>query len=262
LKNTYTTIQIKIIVINANNHASQFDLAVYLVTVPRNITGRTKILTLKATDGDVGQNSRVTYLLNPPSITGRSYFDINPLTGDLFVTGTGCGSYADSNLTILAVNGGNVQLVGSTIVQITFDDSIPQSKSTTDTPLVPNTTRSGGSTTASTTMSSIIDSNIGVGSSTTTGSIGSNGASTRMYLMNSSRSGNTTNNRNSSDTASSSRTDQPSISSTKSSTDPASSNLSRFSRNLFTAGIRRNTQIGEPVILLNVRLSFFQMISI
>ncbi|CDQ76461.1 unnamed protein product [Oncorhynchus mykiss] len=82
------TSQITIIVLDNNDNVPLFENNVYKVSINENSPTGTFMVKLKATDNDEGQNGEVKYTFGertPESVL--STFDINPVTGELFLKG-------------------------------------------------------------------------------------------------------------------------------------------------------------------------------
>jgi len=56
----------------------------YIVSVPENTPAGSPVVSLEASDDDVGANARLFYTLNPSSDRHR-LFDVNPESGNVFV---------------------------------------------------------------------------------------------------------------------------------------------------------------------------------
>ncbi|XP_046394946.1 protocadherin-like wing polarity protein stan isoform X2 [Ischnura elegans] len=116
---------VTVLVSDANDHAPVFEGAPYTTTVPEDAPVGTTVLVVSATDGDVGENAKITYSLGHAGLAGTSIpeFTINSQTGALLV-----GAPLDRervpgySLTVTATDGGTPPLSDSTSVEITVGD--------------------------------------------------------------------------------------------------------------------------------------------
>ncbi|XP_066185643.1 protocadherin alpha-2-like [Sylvia atricapilla] len=82
------TMELVILVVDANDNAPQFNQSVYKVQLPENAAVGTLVGRVNATDPDLGSNSEVTFTaisFIPPS--GRDVISLNPETGEIHLTG-------------------------------------------------------------------------------------------------------------------------------------------------------------------------------
>ncbi|XP_077330333.1 protocadherin gamma-C5-like isoform X26 [Lithobates pipiens] len=80
--------QITVAVLDVNDNPPIFDLSRYKINVRENIPLKSVIMKLNATDADDGMNSEFTYSFDHhTSFAGKELFDINPITGELFIKG-------------------------------------------------------------------------------------------------------------------------------------------------------------------------------
>ncbi|XP_058704858.1 protocadherin alpha-3-like [Poecile atricapillus] len=81
------TMELEILVLDANDNAPQFNQSVYKVQLPESAAVGTLVTRVNATDVDEGLNSEVTYTVTnfiPPS--GRDVISVNPNTGEIHLT--------------------------------------------------------------------------------------------------------------------------------------------------------------------------------
>ncbi|XP_061090068.1 protocadherin alpha-6-like [Conger conger] len=82
------TLQIVVIVIDANDNAPVFSKSLYKVRVSENVPYGTHIITLNATDPDEGVNGELMYaLIGRGSVNHQDIFAIDPKTGEITVNG-------------------------------------------------------------------------------------------------------------------------------------------------------------------------------
>ncbi|XP_058852777.1 protocadherin gamma-A4-like isoform X4 [Acipenser ruthenus] len=81
------TINIHVIVIDANDNSPVFGQATYKTTLVENSPNGTLILTVNATDIDEGSFGKVTYSFNHISDEARRLFTIDPATAEITATG-------------------------------------------------------------------------------------------------------------------------------------------------------------------------------
>ncbi|XP_059716454.1 protocadherin alpha-8-like [Haemorhous mexicanus] len=81
------TMELVILVLDANDNAPQFNQSVYKVQLPESASVGTLVTRVNATDPDLGSNSEMTFSATsfiPPS--GRDIISINPNTGEIHLT--------------------------------------------------------------------------------------------------------------------------------------------------------------------------------
>uniref|UniRef100_A0A3P8T4L6 Protocadherin 2 gamma 28 n=1 Tax=Amphiprion percula TaxID=161767 RepID=A0A3P8T4L6_AMPPE len=78
------TMQILVTVLDANDNAPIFTQPVYKASIRENAPVGTVVLTVTATDADVGSNGKITYSV---SNIASSLFNMDPQTGEMTVTG-------------------------------------------------------------------------------------------------------------------------------------------------------------------------------
>ncbi|KAM9795091.1 protocadherin gamma-A11-like [Neosynchiropus ocellatus] len=81
------SIKINVIVLDANDNAPAFSQSLYRVAVPENALKGTAVLTVTATDADVGANGNIMYAFSQNSRVTPSAFVIDAQTGEVTVTG-------------------------------------------------------------------------------------------------------------------------------------------------------------------------------
>ncbi|KAM4554674.1 protocadherin gamma-A12-like isoform 37-T37 [Odontesthes bonariensis] len=81
------TVVIHVIVLDANDNAPVFTEAVYTARLPENSPLNTPVLTVSATDADVGINGEVTYEFSQVPEKSRKLFSLDQKTGTIIVTG-------------------------------------------------------------------------------------------------------------------------------------------------------------------------------
>ncbi|PSN41253.1 Protocadherin-like wing polarity protein stan [Blattella germanica] len=108
---------------DANNYAPVFENAPYSASVFEDAPIGTTVLVVAATDGDVGQNAQITYMLGTMDSTTTPEFTINPQTGAIITTKKldreTVGGYL---LTVTARDGGVPPLSDTTDVEIIVSD--------------------------------------------------------------------------------------------------------------------------------------------
>ncbi|XP_052010954.1 protocadherin gamma-A11-like isoform X6 [Xyrauchen texanus] len=81
------TVQINVIVLDANDNAPVFSQSVYRASIPENISKGSTVLRVSATDGDLGSNGDVTYSFSESSESFSDLFKIGSITGDITING-------------------------------------------------------------------------------------------------------------------------------------------------------------------------------
>ncbi|XP_063060199.1 protocadherin beta-6-like [Engraulis encrasicolus] len=121
---TTKTINLKISDVNDNKPA--FDHEVYTASVDENIPPGVSIFTVRATDADCCQNSRVSYLLEETQINGvpaSSLVSMNAETGVIYALRSfDYEQLRKFTINIRAQDGGSPPLSGNATVQITIQD--------------------------------------------------------------------------------------------------------------------------------------------
>ncbi|KAM4036049.1 protocadherin gamma-C5-like isoform 4-T4 [Anomaloglossus baeobatrachus] len=116
--------QITIIVLDINDNAPVFDQSRYKVQILENVPLNTVIIKLNATDSDEGINSEFTYSIDQrTSNSAKEIFDINPITGEVFVRGAvDFEAFTNSELFIKAIDNGSPKREGRCRIQIEIQD--------------------------------------------------------------------------------------------------------------------------------------------
>ncbi|XP_045574140.1 protocadherin gamma-C5 isoform X6 [Salmo salar] len=118
------TSQITIIVLDNNDNVPLFENNVYKVSINENSPKGTFMVKLKATDNDEGQNGQVKYTFGertPESVL--STFDINPVTGEMFLKGElDYESAANYEIDVAAKDEGIPEMEGHCSVQVEVID--------------------------------------------------------------------------------------------------------------------------------------------
>ena len=82
------SVDITIVVLDANDHDPKFEQKVYEVTVPEDVETEVSILKVKAVDPDAGRNGRIVYSFSERTqSTYGDIFGIDGHSGDIFVKG-------------------------------------------------------------------------------------------------------------------------------------------------------------------------------
>ncbi|XP_072259076.1 protocadherin gamma-C5-like [Pyxicephalus adspersus] len=116
--------QITIAVLDLNDNPPIFNQSRYKINVRENIALKSVIMKLNATDADDGINSEFTYSLDPrTSYLGKELFDINSVTGELFIKGPLDFETANSyELFIKATDKGTPKHEGRCRIQVEIED--------------------------------------------------------------------------------------------------------------------------------------------
>ncbi|KAK6741934.1 hypothetical protein RB195_009672 [Necator americanus] len=110
-------LRVNIFILDANDNAPVFTKPRYSVDVPANLTIGSQILTLAATDGDVGDNGKVSYRFQKTRFDSLSLFSLSS-NGVLSTTGHLLPGTVH-NLVAVAYDGGVPSLETTAIVTIT-----------------------------------------------------------------------------------------------------------------------------------------------
>nr|XP_046262597.1 protocadherin gamma-A11-like isoform X25 [Scatophagus argus] len=81
------TVNINIVILDANDNAPHFNQSVYKATVIENAAKGTHIVTVNATDPDSGSNGYITYSISNVKSNIADLLSIDPVSGTLFVSG-------------------------------------------------------------------------------------------------------------------------------------------------------------------------------
>ncbi|GFS22945.1 protocadherin-9 [Elysia marginata] len=109
-------------VLDDNDHTPMFDQARYSVQVGENTVSGAVIITLTATDGDIGPNAALQYRLSVhQDASVARQFAVDRVTGELTArVALTSGSYT---IIVEAVDGGSRQRVNQTVVEVTVIDT-------------------------------------------------------------------------------------------------------------------------------------------
>ncbi|KAM4036073.1 protocadherin gamma-C5-like isoform 28-T28 [Anomaloglossus baeobatrachus] len=118
------TLQITVTIYDINDNAPTFSQSVYNIQILENLSLKTVIVKLNATDVDEGLNGEIEYSFhrNTPD-TARKIFDLNPQTGEIFIKGN--VDYEDARyyeLSVRAVDKGVPEMEGRCVVQVAIVD--------------------------------------------------------------------------------------------------------------------------------------------
>lgn len=114
-----TTKDFSVKINDANDNTPVFEQDVYTVTIPENVTG-IDVITVKATDGDLGANARITY-----HISGHmaQYFTIDSVTGRVRVkAGLDYEKMHSVNLHVYASDDGKPRHSSTSLIVIDLTD--------------------------------------------------------------------------------------------------------------------------------------------
>ncbi|XP_063710939.1 protocadherin Fat 1-like isoform X6 [Symsagittifera roscoffensis] len=116
----------RIKILDENNNAPKFESQVYSISLPEDFyqiaadTAR-HVITVSATDSDYGANGQIIYTMSGEASNG--YFDLDSTTGRVYVTRPLDREERDSYLlTISAVDRGRLQLIDTSVVNVTIID--------------------------------------------------------------------------------------------------------------------------------------------
>ncbi|XP_056328883.1 protocadherin alpha-8-like [Danio aesculapii] len=142
------TMDIIIDVLDINDNAPVFTKDTYSVILNENTAVGTTILRVNATDRDEGQNGEVVYSLgHNVNYKLRKLFDVNPVTGDVIVTGLLDYEVKDKyQISIQASDKGIVPLTSDKIVTIKIadvNDNEPQIEVTSFSSTIPEDSKPG-----------------------------------------------------------------------------------------------------------------------
>ncbi|XP_056328881.1 protocadherin alpha-3-like [Danio aesculapii] len=142
------TMAITIDVLDINDNAPVFNKDTYIVMLNENTPLGTSILRVNATDPDEGQNGEVVYSLgHNANYLVRKLFDVNPITGDVIVTGLLDYEVKDKyQIDIQASDKGIVPLTTDKIVTIKItdvNDNEPQIEVTSFSSTIPEDSKPG-----------------------------------------------------------------------------------------------------------------------
>ncbi|XP_054840799.1 LOW QUALITY PROTEIN: uncharacterized protein LOC129333291 [Eublepharis macularius] len=122
------TIQINIIVLDANDNAPVFSQSVYEVTVTENIPKGSTILTVRAVDLDEGINGEIKYSFQTPVKRTSQTFLLNSTTGEITLGGN--LDYEESSFyefEVQAKDGGGLSDKSKVVIFITdVNDHVPE----------------------------------------------------------------------------------------------------------------------------------------
>uniref|UniRef100_A0A672SB00 Protocadherin 2 alpha a 15 n=1 Tax=Sinocyclocheilus grahami TaxID=75366 RepID=A0A672SB00_SINGR len=142
------TMDIVIDVLDINDNAPDFTKATYTVTLNENAHVGTVALRVNATDLDEGQNGEVVYSLgHNVNYKLRKLFDVNPITGEIIVTGLLDFEIKDKyQIDIQASDKGIVPLTTDQIITIKIadiNDNPPQIEVTSFSSAIPEDSKPG-----------------------------------------------------------------------------------------------------------------------
>ncbi|XP_063024577.1 protocadherin beta-15-like [Melospiza melodia melodia] len=122
------TIEISVIILDANDNAPIFTQEEYIAKVLENMPEGSVILTLWATDPDAGVNGDISYQLSEVVGQSDSAFVIDPITGEIKLTKTLDFEAAQMHeLTVRATDGGGLSAISKVLVEVVdVNDNAPE----------------------------------------------------------------------------------------------------------------------------------------
>ncbi|XP_029442103.1 protocadherin gamma-A11-like isoform X16 [Rhinatrema bivittatum] len=123
-----STVQIRVLVLDANDNAPVFTQSVYKVDILENVPEGTVVLIVSATDQDQGINAEVTYSYIKIPEKASQIFQLNSKTGEISVLGN--LDFEESELyeiDVQAEDGGGISTLSKVILQVVnVNDNIPE----------------------------------------------------------------------------------------------------------------------------------------
>ncbi|XP_054024621.1 protocadherin beta-15-like [Dryobates pubescens] len=133
------TVQIRIVVLDANDNTPTFSQKVYEVRLPENSPPGQLVVRVVATDPDEGSNGKVQYAFTQTPEESRQLFDLNPDTGEIRVAGN--LDFEDTKkhkLTLTATDGGGLSAHCKVQVEVMdVNDNAPEIQLTSHTASIP-----------------------------------------------------------------------------------------------------------------------------
>ena len=116
-----TSVEVRINVTDVNDNSPQFSMDTYSASLLENTTVGTAVLSVSASDSDIGNNGAITYTIIPDN--SSSYFGINISTGVIFVQQeVDFETFSMIYLTVRAQDGGLVGMSATTTITIDVMD--------------------------------------------------------------------------------------------------------------------------------------------
>ncbi|XP_061581331.1 protocadherin beta-16-like isoform X27 [Cololabis saira] len=81
------TMQISVSVLDVNDNAPTFAKSLYKTKIPENSPKGTSVMTVSASDKDIGSNGEISYLISASKRLLSELFSINPTTGEIILIG-------------------------------------------------------------------------------------------------------------------------------------------------------------------------------
>ncbi|XP_029439877.1 protocadherin gamma-A10-like [Rhinatrema bivittatum] len=123
-----STVQIRVLILDANDNAPVFTQSVYKVDILENVPEGTLALSISATDLDQGIHSEVTYSFKKITEKASKIFHLNSKTGEITVTGN--LDFEESKLyeiEVQAEDGGGLSSRSKLLLQIVnVNDNVPE----------------------------------------------------------------------------------------------------------------------------------------
>ncbi|XP_007937235.1 protocadherin gamma-A11 [Orycteropus afer afer] len=83
-----STVSIRVVVLDVNDHIPKFTESVYRVSVPENLSSGTRVLVVNATDPDEGVNGEVMYSFQNMESKASETFQLDSRTGEVLIWGS------------------------------------------------------------------------------------------------------------------------------------------------------------------------------
>ncbi|NXN17140.1 PCDBG protein, partial [Indicator maculatus] len=133
------TAQIRIVVLDANDNTPMFSQKIYEVRIAENSPRGQLVVRVDATDADEGFNGKVRYTLTETSEGCQQLFDLNPDTGEIWVTGNlDFEETKKHEMVVKATDGGGLSAHCKVQVEVVdVNDNAPEIKLTSHTASIP-----------------------------------------------------------------------------------------------------------------------------
>ncbi|XP_042548147.1 protocadherin beta-18-like [Dipodomys spectabilis] len=133
------TVLIRVVVMDINDNAPEFERPVYEVQIPKNSPVGSMVIKVSATDSDVGTNGELSYSFSHASRDGLKTFEIHPVSGEIHLKGLLDFEIIRSyTINIQAIDGGGLSGKSVITVQVLdVNDNPPEIAITSLTTLIP-----------------------------------------------------------------------------------------------------------------------------
>ena len=112
----------QVVLLDVNDNAPEFEKPIYVGDIQENARVNQRVVTVRATDRDEGENAIITYSIDETQGNATGLFDVNPTSGEVYVSRALQGNNGYFSIVVKATDKGNPPLSNTTILQVVVED--------------------------------------------------------------------------------------------------------------------------------------------